>query len=107
VTAAAASTAARLAVRVGSCAAAVLGGALYAAGCAWYVTRMGAKPQYLSSYLPGTVFASVGIALILPTLTSAAVMAVPARRLAAVASSIAALATLALRAEARASPARL
>jgi EmrB/QacA subfamily drug resistance transporter len=150
ITAAVASTAARLAIRVGSRAAAALGGILYASGCFWYVTRMGTEPQYLSSYLPGTVFTGVGIALILPTLTSAAVMAVPTPRLAAgaginsmirqvgavlgvalfvaivgspapatalaafhhgwtlaaIASSVAALATLALRAEARANPAR-
>jgi EmrB/QacA subfamily drug resistance transporter len=83
VTAAFASTAARLAIRIGSRPAAILGGALYATGCLWYVTHMGAHPRYLSAYLPGTAFTGIGIALLLPTLTSAAMLAVPAPRLAA------------------------
>jgi EmrB/QacA subfamily drug resistance transporter len=83
VTAAVARTAARVAIRVGMRLAAVLGGALYLAGCAWYATRMGTKPQYLTAYLPGTVCTGTGIALILPTLTSTAVMSVPPHRLAA------------------------
>jgi NTE family protein len=83
ITAAVASTAARIAVRIGIRPAAALGGALYACGCLWYVLRMGAQPHYLSAYLPGTVFTGVGIALLLPTLTSAAMLAVPSVRLAA------------------------
>jgi EmrB/QacA subfamily drug resistance transporter len=83
VTAAVASTAARIAIRIGSRAAATLGGALYAAGCLSYVARMGAQPHYLSAYLPGTALTGTGIALILPTLTSTAMLAVPSPRLAA------------------------
>jgi EmrB/QacA subfamily drug resistance transporter len=83
VTAATASTAARVALRVGSGLAAALGGTLYATGCLWYVTHMTADPHYLTAYLPGTAFTGIGIALILPTLTSTAVLAVPAPRLAA------------------------
>ena len=83
VTAAVASSAARLAVRIGSGPAAGLGGALYACGCLWYVTHMSQQPHYLTAYLPGTAFTGVGIALILPTLTSTAMLAVPASRLAA------------------------
>jgi EmrB/QacA subfamily drug resistance transporter len=83
ITAALASTAARVAIRVGIAAATALGGTLYACGCLWYVLRMGAQPHYLSDYLPGTVFTGVGIALLLPTLTSAAMLAVPSSRLAA------------------------
>jgi MFS family permease len=82
ITAAVASTAARIAVRIGIRPAAALGGALYACGCLWYVLRMGAQPHYLSAYLPGTAFTGIGIALLLPTLTSAAMLAVPAARLA-------------------------
>jgi EmrB/QacA subfamily drug resistance transporter len=83
VTAAVASTAARLALRVGMRPAAAFGGALYAGGCLWYVTHMDAQPHYLSAYLPGTAFTGAGIALILPTLTGAAMLAVPSTRLAA------------------------
>jgi EmrB/QacA subfamily drug resistance transporter len=83
ITALAASTAARIAIRIGSGPAAALGGAAYACGCLWYATSMGAHPRYLEAYLPGTAFTGVGIALILPTLTSTAVLAVPTARLAA------------------------
>jgi EmrB/QacA subfamily drug resistance transporter len=83
ITAAVASSAARIAIRIGSRSAAALGGALYACGCLWYVLRMGAHPEYLSAYLPGTAFTGIGIALLLPTLTSAAMLAVPSLRLAA------------------------
>jgi len=83
ITAAVASTAARLAIRIGSRPAAALGGTLYAAGCLWYVTHMGVHPDYLGAYLPGTAFTGTGIALILPTLTSTAMLAVPSPRLAA------------------------
>ena len=83
VTAAVASIAARVAIRIGSRPAAAIGGALYASGCLWYVQRMGPHPDYLTDYLPGTAFTGIGIALILPTLTSTAMLSVPAPRLAA------------------------
>lgn len=83
VTAATASTAARIAIRIGSGLAAGLGGALYAGGCLWYVIHMGAHPRYVAAYLPGTVLTGIGIAFILPTVTSTALLAVPSSRLAA------------------------
>jgi EmrB/QacA subfamily drug resistance transporter len=83
VTAAVASAAARIAIRIGSGPAAGLGGALYAMGCLWYVIHMGAHPRYVAAYLPGTALTGIGIAFILPTLTSTALIAVPTSRLAA------------------------
>ncbi len=83
ITAALASSAARVAIRIGQRTAAALGGALYAAGCLWYVERMGLAPSYLSTYLPGAFLTGSGIALILPTLTSTAMLSVPSARLAA------------------------
>ncbi len=83
ITAVTAGTAARIAIRIGSGFAAALGGATYACGCLWYAISMGAQPHYLGAYLPGTAFTGIGIALILPTLTSTAVLAVPASRIAA------------------------
>jgi EmrB/QacA subfamily drug resistance transporter len=83
ITAAVASTAARVAIHIGIRPAAALGGVMYGCGCLWYVLRMGAHPHYLSAYLPGTAFTGIGIALLLPTLTSAAMLAVPPPRLAA------------------------
>jgi EmrB/QacA subfamily drug resistance transporter len=82
ITAVVASLGARLAIRFGSRAIAVTGGLLYGGGCLWYVLNVGTAPAYLSEYLPGTVLTGVGIALILPTVTTAAVTAVPERLLA-------------------------
>jgi EmrB/QacA subfamily drug resistance transporter len=82
-TAVTATGAARVAIRIGNGRAAALGGGLYAFGCLWYTTSMDAHPRYLTAYLPGTALTGIGIALILPTLTSAAMLAVPASRLAA------------------------
>jgi hypothetical protein len=44
---------------------------------------MGTHPHYLTSYLPGTILTGSGIALILPTLTSTAMLAVPETQIAA------------------------
>jgi EmrB/QacA subfamily drug resistance transporter len=83
VTAVLARTAARLAIKTSQRASATLGGTLYAAGCVWYTQRMGTHPHYLTSYLPGTILTGSGIALILPTLTSAAMLSAPEAQLAA------------------------
>ncbi len=82
ITALVATSAARWAMRIGTRNAAVLGGALYSGGCLWYVVHMGVHPNYLGDYLPGTLVTGIGIALILPTLTSTAILAIPAERLA-------------------------
>ncbi len=81
ITAAVASAGARLAIRFGNRSAAATGGVLYGAGCLWYVANIGVDPSYVAEYLPGAALTGVGIALILPTLTSAAVTAVPDSRL--------------------------
>jgi EmrB/QacA subfamily drug resistance transporter len=83
ITAALAAPAARLAIGIGNRLAAALGGALYGVGCAWYALNMGVHPEYLGVYLPGTLLTGLGIALLLPTLTTVAVLAVPPLRLAA------------------------
>jgi EmrB/QacA subfamily drug resistance transporter len=83
ITAVLATSAARVAIRIGQRAGAALGGALYATGCLWYVERMGTEPHYLTAYLPGALLTGTGIALILPTLTSTAMLSVPSPRLAA------------------------
>jgi hypothetical protein len=44
-------------------------------------TGLPAKPDYVGHYLPGMLVGGAGVGLILPTFTSAAVLAVPAERL--------------------------
>jgi hypothetical protein len=45
------------------------------------MTRLPAAPDYLAHYLPWQLIGGAGVGLILPTFTSAAVLAVPAERL--------------------------
>jgi EmrB/QacA subfamily drug resistance transporter len=56
------------------------GGVLFAVGAALF-TGLPAHPEYVAHYLPGMLVGGAGVGLILPTFTSAAVLAVPAERL--------------------------
>ena len=79
ITAAAASTAGRLADRFGLAPVAAVGTVVYGAGCAWYALEAGTSPHYVADWLPGTVLTGIGIAMAFPTLTTAAVEALPPR----------------------------
>jgi EmrB/QacA subfamily drug resistance transporter len=70
----------RLTARVGPGPVALAGGLLFAIGAASFIA-LPAEPQYVSRYLPGMLIGGAGVGLILPTFTSAAVLAVPAERL--------------------------
>jgi EmrB/QacA subfamily drug resistance transporter len=70
----------RLASRFGAARVAGLGAVIYALGAAWYAVVAGGHPAYLAQWLPGTLLTGAGIALAFPTLTSAAVGALPASR---------------------------
>jgi EmrB/QacA subfamily drug resistance transporter len=80
ITAIAAGPAGRLAERLGPARVAGPGAIIYAAGCAWYAVRAGTDPAYIADWLPGTALTGIGIAMAFPTLTSAAVIALPPRR---------------------------
>lgn len=56
------------------------GGLLFALGALLF-TGLTAHPDYVVHYLPGMLVGGAGVGLILPTFTSAAVLAVPAERL--------------------------
>jgi MFS family permease len=70
----------RLAGRYGTAPIAAAGAVVYALGCAWYALNAGSVPDYLAQWLPGAALTGVGIALAFPSLTSAAVMGLPAGR---------------------------
>jgi EmrB/QacA subfamily drug resistance transporter len=63
----------RLAARHGFRAVLIPGFAVFAAGLLWYVMRVGSHPDYLASWLPGTLVAGLGIGLTFPVLAAAAV----------------------------------
>ena len=62
---------ARLGARVGYRLPGVIGAALFAAGSVWFITRTGARPAYVSEYLPGMAVGGAGVGLVIPTLTGA------------------------------------
>jgi EmrB/QacA subfamily drug resistance transporter len=60
----------------------VPGGLLYAAGSLLLILRATLTPEYAALYLPATMLSGVGVALVLPMLSSAAVQHLPPAELA-------------------------
>lgn len=79
ITAALAGPTGRLAKRFGLVPIAALGTLVYSAGCTWYALRAGTHADYVVDWLPGTALTGLGIAMAFPTLTTAAVEALPPR----------------------------
>jgi EmrB/QacA subfamily drug resistance transporter len=71
-----------LAARVGERVTGAAGALLFAAGGAWWVTRIGATPDYAGSFLPGMIVGGAGVGLVIPSLTSAATSSLPPNRFA-------------------------
>lgn len=67
----------RVAARYGQRALLLPGGLVYAAGGALLLTRLGDDPAYASQVLPASLLAGLGVALVIPQLTSAAVQGLP------------------------------
>ena len=67
----------RVAARYGQRALLLPGGLVYAAGGALLLTRLGEEPAYASQVLPASLLAGLGVALVIPQLTSAAVQGLP------------------------------
>jgi EmrB/QacA subfamily drug resistance transporter len=72
----------KLAGRIGHRAILILGGLVYAAAAVMLLSRAGAAPDYLGVWLPAVLSAGVGVAMIVPLLTSAAVAGLPSDRFA-------------------------
>jgi EmrB/QacA subfamily drug resistance transporter len=72
----------RLAPRVGERALAVAGCSLFAIGAAFWALNTGAEPDYAGELLPGMILTGIGVGLTLPSVSSAAVAALPPGRLA-------------------------
>jgi EmrB/QacA subfamily drug resistance transporter len=53
---------------------------LFAAGCAWWMWRAGASPDYVADVLPGMILGGTGVALTFPVLAGAAVSGLPSDR---------------------------
>jgi EmrB/QacA subfamily drug resistance transporter len=69
-----------LAGRVGPRPLALAGVLLFAAGCGWWLWRVGAEPAYAADLLPGIILSGIGVSLTFPILAGAAVAALPPER---------------------------
>jgi EmrB/QacA subfamily drug resistance transporter len=72
----------KLAARVGFRPVLLFGAACFALGLASFVVRVGATPDYLGAWLPGTLLVGVGIGFTFPVLSAGAVSALPPARFA-------------------------
>jgi EmrB/QacA subfamily drug resistance transporter len=68
----------RLAGRIGQRRLLIPGGLVWAAGGVFLITRATTTPDYLGVYLPAGILTAVGVALVLPQLSSVAVQGLPA-----------------------------
>ncbi len=58
------------------------GALLFAAGGAWWITHVGATPDWAGAYLPGSIVSGIGVGLMLPSLGGAATAPLPPERFA-------------------------
>jgi EmrB/QacA subfamily drug resistance transporter len=67
----------RVAARIGQRALLVPGGLVYAASGAWLLLALDAQPHWATHLLPGSLLGGLGVAMVIPHLTSAAVQELP------------------------------
>jgi EmrB/QacA subfamily drug resistance transporter len=72
----------RLGDRFGSARFGAAGGIIFALSSLWFIYQLGDERHYLTEYLPGTVVGGFGIGLVLPVLTTLAILTLPPGRLA-------------------------
>ncbi len=71
-----------LGARFGHRAVGVAGSLLFAAGGVWWIARIGASPDWVGAYLPGSLLSGFGVGLMLPSLGGAATAPLPPQRFA-------------------------
>ncbi len=68
--------------RFGHRAVGIVGSLFFAAGGLWWVTHVGAAPDWAGGYLPGSLLGGFGVGLMLPSLGGAATAPLPPQRFA-------------------------
>ncbi len=71
-----------LGARWGHRAVGTAGSLFFAAGGLWWITHVGATPDWVGAYLPGSVLSGFGVGLMLPSLGGAATAPLPPQRFA-------------------------
>ncbi len=69
-----------LGARLGHRAVGTAGSLFFAAGGLWWITHVGATPDWAGAYLPGSVLSGFGVGLMLPSLGGAATAPLPPQR---------------------------
>jgi hypothetical protein len=69
-----------LAGRVGTRPLVVAGVLVFAAGCGWWLARVGTTPHYAADMLPGMIATGIGVSLVFPILAGVAVAGLPPGR---------------------------
>jgi EmrB/QacA subfamily drug resistance transporter len=72
----------RLGPRVGAHVLTAIGCTVFGLGAAWWALTAGTEPAYATELLPGMVMTGIGVGLTLPSVSAAAVSALPPARLA-------------------------
>jgi EmrB/QacA subfamily drug resistance transporter len=67
----------RLASKYGHRPLLVVGSLIYAASAVWYLIVPGLEPAYLTQWLPGMLISGIGVGMVLPSLSGAAVSHLP------------------------------
>jgi EmrB/QacA subfamily drug resistance transporter len=68
--------------RIGHRAVGTVGSVLFAGGGLWWLTHVGATPDWVGAYLPGSLLGGAGVGLMLPSLGGAATAPLPPQRFA-------------------------
>jgi EmrB/QacA subfamily drug resistance transporter len=71
-----------LGARFGHRAVGTVGSLLFASGGVWWITHVGATPDWVGAYLPGSLLGGLGVGLMLPSLGGAATAPLPPQRFA-------------------------
>jgi EmrB/QacA subfamily drug resistance transporter len=71
-----------LGARLGHRVVGTAGALFFAAGGAWWIAHVGATPDWVSAYLPGSLLSGFGVGLMLPSLGGAATAPLPPQRFA-------------------------
>jgi EmrB/QacA subfamily drug resistance transporter len=71
-----------LGARFGHRAVGTAGSLLFASGGVWWMTHVGATPDWVGAYLPGSILGGLGVGLMLPSLGGAATAPLPPQRFA-------------------------
>jgi EmrB/QacA subfamily drug resistance transporter len=69
----------RLAARLGHRPFLVGGSLIYAASGLWFLLVLGSEPSYLAQWLPGQLLGGIGVGMVLPSLSGAAVNRLPSQ----------------------------